>query len=200
MIPETKTTIPRARRGLRTALWWRWLLLGGVIWSCGVLPGASAEPVSKEYQLKAAFLYNFTKFVEWPTHRLAAPETPLIIGVLGHNPFGDELAKAVQGRTQNGHPLVVTNLTAAPAGTNVHLLFVPRGQEERFEPHRTKLHAAGVLTVGETEAFAQADGLITFTTEAGKIRFDINQAAAEAAGLKISSKLLQLAKAPRPKP
>ncbi|MGC3960519.1 MAG: YfiR family protein [Verrucomicrobiota bacterium] len=185
------------RRLLRTATWRRWLALCGVIWSGTILSGWCSEPVSKEYQLKAAFLYNFTKFVEWPTNRFTTPDEPIIIGVLEGNPFGEELAKAVQDRKHEGHPLVVTNLPTILGATNVHLLFVPRGQEELFATHRVTLHAAGVLTVGESETFARGDGIITFTTEAAKIRFEINLVAAEPAGFKISSKLLQLAKVVR---
>lgn len=161
------------------------------------LPGRSAEPVTKEYQLKAAFLYNFTKFVDWPTNRLGNQNDPIRIGVLGTNPFGEELAKAVEGRTQNGHPFLVTNLTAATEAAAVHLLFVPRGQEAALEVVAAD---AGLLTVGESEAFAQQGGVITFTMEAEKIRFEINLDAAEKGGLKISSRLLQLAKVVRHKP
>jgi hypothetical protein len=165
----------------------------------GVLSAAGAELVTKEYQLKAAFLYNFTKFVDWPPHRFASPQAPLVIGVLGKNPFGADLAKAIHGRKQDGHSFIVTNLTSASAATGVHVLFVPSGEEGLLTNQLAQLHAADVLTVGESEAFAQAGGIITFTTEADKIRFEINLPAAETAGLKISSKLLQLAKTPRRK-
>lgn len=184
------------RRLLRVATWRRWIVLLALSWSF-IATSWSAEPVSKEYQLKAAFLYNFTKFVEWPTNRFATTNEPLVLGVLGDNPFGAELTKAVQGRTQNGRALVVSNLTQTALATNVHLLFVPRGQELFFERQLAPLHTAGVLTIGESELFANQEGIITFTTEADKIRFEINLAATETTGLKISSKLLHLAKTVR---
>jgi hypothetical protein len=183
-----------------------WLSGGGrlawfcLLWSFWVLPGWSAEPINREYQLKAAFLYNFTKFVDWPTNRLIKKDEPLIIGVLGDNPFGNELAKAVEGRTQNGHAFLVTNLTAASEMPGVHLLFVPRGQEAVLREQGAALLAAGVLTVGESEAAAKLGEAITFSTEADKIRFEINLDAAEQNGFKVSSKLLQLAKVVRTKP
>lgn len=170
----------------------RWLALFVVGWSF-VATGWSAEPVSKEYQLKAAFLYNFTKFVEWPTNRFATPDEPFVIGVLGNNPFSAELAKAVQGRVHNGRMFVVTNLASATIATNVHVLFVSKGAESTLAGHGHTIHRAAVLTVGESEAFVQAGGIINFTTETDKIRFSINQAIAEQTDLKISSKLLQLA-------
>ncbi len=158
-------------------------------------PSFAAEPVSKEYQLKAAFLYNFTKFVmEWPTNRFGTKDAPITIGILGPNPFGAELARAVQDRNVNGRSFIITNLTEAAAAPQVDVLFVPRGQEARFLSAFPELQAAGVLTVGESEAFATSGGLINFTTEADKIRFEINLEAAEQRGFKFSSQLLKVAK------
>lgn len=184
----------RRTRGWRSGKLWPGLLLALMVPLLG-----HAESISKEYQLKAAFLYNFTKFVEWPTNRFATTNAPIVIGVLGPNPFGAELAKAVQDRTQNGREYVVTNLTDVAAGVDVHLLFVPRGQEERLDDQLPTLHAAGVLTVGETPTFAELSGIITFTMESDKIRFEIHLDEAERGRLKISSKLLQLAKVVRRK-
>ncbi len=176
-------------------------------WICLLLLGlnlffsyfANAQQVSKEYQLKAAFLYNFTKFIDWPTNRFADAEAPIVIGVLGANPFGGELAKAVEGRTQAGRTFVVTNLSSAAASTNVHLLFVTPAAESQIVDHLSDLHQAGVLTVGETKGFAASGGIITFTTEADRIRFEINLTEAEHGNIRISSKLLQLAKTVRRK-
>lgn len=162
-------------------------------------PCFAAETISKEYQLKAAFLYNFTKFVEWPAPALAAKDSPIIIGVLGKNPFGDELAKLVQERTVNGHPFIVQQLASVNEATNVNLLFVPRGQESLLTDRLPGLQAAGALTVGESEAFAAMAGIVNFTMEADKIRFEINLEEAERGGLKISAQLLKLAKTVRRK-
>lgn len=202
MISEAQiATSTRSPRRRFTAVGW-WFRLGwlGLLVGFQINSSWSAEPVSKEYQLKAAFLYNFTKFVDWPTNRLVDKVEPIVIGVAGNNPFGDELAKAVAGRFQNGHPFLVTNLTSLSEAKLVHLLFVPRGQEDRFAAEAAALLRAGVLPVGESEVFARMGGAITFTTEAEKIRFEINLDAVESGGFKVSSKLLQLAKVVRHKP
>jgi hypothetical protein len=167
-----------------------WLVM---LWLLVVMLPARAEPVSKEYQLKAAFIYNFTKFVEWPARSPATNANPIIIGVLGASPFGDELEKIVRGRSVNGRPLEVKHLDSVEQASGVDLLFVPRSQESRLAGRVPALNAAGVLTVGESPAFAAADGIITFTTEADKIRFEINNGEAESGGLRISSNLLKLA-------
>lgn len=165
----------------------------------GGLPtrGADAD-VSKEYQVKAAFLYNFTKFVEWPRERFADATSPIVIGVLGRNPFGDVLGKIVQGRTVNGRALQVRLIARADELAAVHLLFVPAGEEDRL-PAAAWQNAA-VVAVGESADFAAHGGTIIFTREADKVCFAINLASAGRAGLKISAQLLKLATDVRRKP
>lgn len=196
--PTATATSGRRREAVLSLRRLVWCFLSWSLWAS--VSGWSAEPVSREYQLKAAFLYNFTKFIEWPPGRTQNKNTPILIGVLGNNPFGDELAKAVEGRFQNGHPFLVTNVTTVGEVKAVHLLFVPRGQEQLLQEHAAALLAAGVLTVGESEAAATCGSAITFATEADKIRFEINLEAMDHGGFKVSSKLLQLAKVVRRKP
>ena len=175
-----------------------WFVLCGLLCLAGhPTRGADAE-VRKEYQVKAAFLYNFTKFVEWPQARFANDTSPIVIGVLGRNPFGDELAKIVNGRTVNGHPILVKLIATADEVPAVHLLFVPAGEENRLLP--AAWQSAAIVVVGESGAFATLGGTITFTREADKVRFAINLATAERAGLKISAQLLKLATAVHRKP
>lgn len=168
----------------------RWTWRGGL-----VLLGLSAltlhAEVSKEYQLKAAFLYNFTKFVEWPAARFAEANSPIVIGVLGQNPFDGELDKIVSGRTVNGRAILVKLIHSADELAAVHLLFVPAGEETRL-PAAAWTNAA-LVAVGESESFAALGGTITFTHEGDKLRFEINIAAAERDGLKISAQLQKLA-------
>lgn len=181
---------------------WRRLLAGLWLWLALLCPHSfGAETVSKEYQLKAAFLYNFTKFVaEWPTNRFATKEAPITIGVLGKNPFGEELNKAIQGRNANGHAFVIKTLDTVADAPTADVLFVPRGQESLLQDQLPAIQAAGVLTVGESDAFGTLGGLINFTTEADKIRFTINLDEAEQRGFKFSSQLLKLAQIIRRKP
>ncbi len=155
--------------------------------------------VSKEYQLKAAFLYNFTKFVEWPPACFADDTSPIVIGILGRNPFGAELASVVAGRTVNGRGLVVKSLATAAEAASVHLLFVPAGEEAKLAADRTWRDVA-VVTVGESPQFAALGGTITFRREADRVTFAVDLALAEHAGLKVSAQLLKLATSVRHKP
>ena len=188
----TRARLPRAGRSRR------WLALLGLVW-LGTAAAVGAEvTVSKEYQIKAAFLYNFTKFVEWPTVRFVDETSPIIIGVLGENPFGDELGKIVRDRKVNGREIVVQSLASARDAGSVHLLFVTEHGEKLLDPVQAR--PAGVLTVGESGQFAARGGIIRFTLAGDKVRFEINQAASEAAGLKLSAQLLKLATAVHRKP
>lgn len=153
--------------------------------------------VSKEYQLKAAFLYNFAKFVEWPAERFANETSPIVIGVVGRNPFEAELANIVKGRTVNGRAIVVKSITTASEVRSLHLLFLPGGEETRLPAAAWR--DVAVVTVGESAEFAALGGTITFTQEGDKVRFEINLATAERDGLKISAQLLKLAASVRRK-
>ncbi len=157
----------------------------------GAVAVARAD-VTKEYKIKAAFLYNFTKFVEWSPDRFPDGGAPIVIGVLGENPFGDELAAAVHDRKVNGRCIVIRSIRSPEDAQQAHVVFVTEGEERRFE---TMLLAKtdGVLTVGESRRFAAIGGAITFVAVEDKVRFEINMAAAEAAGLKISAQLQKLA-------
>jgi hypothetical protein len=163
---------------------------------CAFAPLARAE-VTKEYQVKAAFLYNFTRFVEWPAACFPRPDSPIVIGLFGRNPFGDELQKVVRDRKVNGHPIVVVQLTTMVGAGPLQAVFVAAGEERRFERELAASPRLGVLTVGETERFADSGGIVNFTTVDDKVRFEINAAAAESAGLKVSAQLQKLASAPR---
>lgn len=153
---------------------------------------APAAEVSKEYQLKAAFLYNFTRFIEWPDSRFARPDSPIVIGVCGRNPFGDELEKVVAGRSVAGRSLEVRRVDSADAALATQLLFVPAGEEEWLATHIARLDAAGVVTVGESERFARDGGTIRFVIQGDRLRFAIHEISS-AAGVRISSQLLKLA-------
>lgn len=153
---------------------------------------ACAADVPKEYKIKAAFLYNFTKFVEWSQDRFADGGAPIVIAILGENPFGDELAASVRDRKVNGRCIVIRIIRSPEDAQQAHVVFVTDGEERRFE---TMLlgKTDGVLTVGESRRFAAIGGTITFVAVEDKVRFEINMAAADAAGLKISAQLQKLA-------
>jgi hypothetical protein len=156
-----------------------------------------AEAVSKEYQLKAAFLYNFTKFVEWSSPSLATPGSPITIGVFGTNPFGEELENIVRNRKVNGHGIIVKRVQTVAGVRGVHLLFVPASEDARLLEVRESLQDSNTVTVGESDAFARSGGMITFVIDGDRVRFDINIAAANASSVKLSAQLQKLARSIR---
>lgn len=168
----------------------------------GLAFASEPPPISKEYQVKAAFLFNFTKFVEWPSERFSSRDTPIVIAVLGRNPFGDELEKLVRNRLVDGRPVVVQPLLSAEEAksgvADFHVLFVAAGEEAHFADLLKIVPLVGVLTVGESDRFASFGGTVTFVVVESRVRFEINRAAAEAAGLKLSAQLQKLAAAARP--
>ena len=158
---------------------------------------ARGPDVSKEYQVKAAFLYNFAKFVDWPADRFSDETAPLRIAVIGRNPFGDELENAVRGRKIGGRDIVVTYLSSAdlsaPGMAPYHVIYVAPGEERSLEKLTRGPGGVCPLTVGESARFSAVGGIVKFSTVDDKVRFEINADAAEVAGLKISAQLLKLA-------
>jgi hypothetical protein len=169
--------------------------LAGLCW-LALTAGArseSAPTTFKEYQVKAAFLFNFSKFVEWPARKFADGTSPIVIGVLGVNPFGPELEKAVMHRHINGREVVVQQFESAEAARISHLLFVSAGSDSSILKSLRALEGSAVLTVGESEAFTRNGGMITLVLEADKLGFTINMDSAGRTGLKISAQLQKLA-------
>jgi hypothetical protein len=153
--------------------------------------------VSKEQQLKAAFLYNFTKFIEWPARSFPDESSPIIIGLLDRNPFGDELDQVVKGRLVNGRAIVVRIVHTAEDAHAAHLLFVPEGEEGRLAVVPA---GAALVIIGESRDATARGGVITFIHEGDKLRFEINIARAEQRGLRVSAQLQKLAAAVRRQP
>jgi YfiR/HmsC-like len=145
---------------------------------------------TKEYQVKAVFLFNFAQFVEWPTNAFPGPQTPLVIGVLGDDPFGPFLDATVRGETVNGHPLVIQRYHRVNEIKECHILFISQSESGRLTDILSGLKGRNILTVGDFEGFAQQGGIVRFVTDK-KIRLRINVDAAKAANLTISSKLLR---------
>lgn len=156
-------------------------------------PAALAQKAaSLEYGVKAAFLYNFTKFVEWP--RSAFDERgSLRLCVLGEDPFGKSLSTAVEGEEVQGRPITLLRIDSLDDPRLCHLLFLGHTETERFPAVLAAVRGAPVLTVGEAPGILDKGAGINFLLQDGKVRFEINQAAVEAHGLKMSSKLLRLA-------
>ena len=152
------------------------------------------EAVPIEYQVKAVFLYNFTRFVEWPPRAFADPHTPFVIGILGDDPFGSFLDKAVRGETACSRPVVIRRYQRIEEITDCQVLFISRSETDKLERILGGLKGRTILSVGDTDRFSQSGGMIQLATENGKIRLKINVKRAKAAELAISSKLLRSAK------
>jgi hypothetical protein len=152
---------------------------------------AQAPPAPTEYQVKAIFLFNFSQFVDWPAASFADERSPVVIGVLGRDPFGATFDEIVRGETVNGRPLEVRRYGSVEQIDACHILFIERSQDERLDAVLAALKGRSVLTVGDFEGFLRRGGIIRFVTVGNKIRLRVNLAAAQDAKLTISSKLLR---------
>jgi hypothetical protein len=160
----------------------------------GVLFSADARAqMADQYRVKAAFLYNFSKFVEWPPQSFKSLSSPFVIGVLGKNPFGRALTEVIAGRTFSGRPLQMREVTDAQQAADCQIVFVSSSERKRLKALFDALDSCGVLTVGEAENFTTEGGIINFKIEGGSVRLQINLVAARKQQLRISAKLLSLA-------
>ncbi len=147
---------------------------------------------SREYRIKAAFLYNFAKFTVWPAAAFADAKAPLRLCVLGDDPFNGALAALVEGRTVKNRPIVAGRLSSGDPLGQCHLLFVSASEHGRLGTILESLRGMPVLAVGDTPHFARSGGTIRLKIVGNKVRFEINVRAAQPAKLKIDSRLLRL--------
>jgi hypothetical protein len=164
-----------------------------VILSASARAAAADEYQADEYRVKAAFLYNFAKFVEWPPQVFRSPSDPIVIGVLGKNPFGDALSGAVAGKTLGGRAFQIREIADAQQAAGCQIVFVSASERKHLAPLFARIGNSAILTVGETDNFAAEGGIINFKIEAGSVRLQINVEAARKQQLHISVKLLSLA-------
>jgi hypothetical protein len=160
----------------------------------GVHDGIAAQSTQPhEYQLKAVFLFHFTQFVDWPEEAFRTSQTPLVIGILGNDPFGDYLDEVTQNENVNGHPLVVKRYRTVEEIGSCHLLYINTLNKVQLEQVFDQLKTKSILTVGDSPKFLQQGGMIQFVTKSNTIDLRINIEVVKAANLTISSKLLRLA-------
>jgi len=185
-----KTTAGDTRR----PAWSHWLtvgLLGLALAGLGA-PAARAETtLSAEYQLKAVFLFNFAQFVEWPAEAFPDAKAPLVIGVLGKDPFGAYLDDLVSGEKIGERTLVIRRYSRLEDLTGCHILFISRSESRSLDTIVTRLKEQSLLTVSDADTFTRQGGMVRFAMENGKIRLRINVEAAKASKLNISSKVLR---------
>jgi len=158
------------------------------------VPARAQTAPSVEYQVKAAFLLNFARFVEWPTDAFASANAPITFCVFRPDPFGNALDEITQGKSIGNRNLVVRHIRDLSDAKSCQIVFVSSTESPRLAEILASLHGANVLLVGETDGFAVSGGTIEFTLEENHVRFTINTDAADRAGLTFSSKLLALAK------
>ena len=168
----------------------RWWLVATML---ALFATATQAQPTDEYQIKAVFVFNFAQFVEWPAHAFPDPKSPLVIGVLGRDPFGAHLDEVVAGETINQRPLVIQRYRRVDEIKTCHVLFISQSEDARLEQILAHLAGRSILTVGDGESFARRGGVIRFLMERNKIRFRINLTAAREMNLIISSKVLRSA-------
>ena len=163
-----------------------------VIAACA--PNVDADSsVSGEYLIKAAYLYNFMKFIEWQSEAFAAELSPINLCILGADPFGAAL-QSIRDKTVRGRRIHIRHVNDVQEASGCHVLFISASEKGSLKQILAALKHSAILTVGEVERFAQQGGIINFILVENKIHFEINPEAAQQHGIKISSQVLRLAK------
>lgn len=168
------------------------LALIALIFSFGMASGAGIAGDSLEYQVKGAFLFKFGAFVEWPPSAFPEPGTPFVIGILGDDPFGATLDQTIENRKVQGRPVVIKRYKRGEQVRDAHILYISPSETGRLEQIAASLRGVSILTISDESLTPR--GIINFVIQENKVRFEIDAEAADRAGLKVSSKLLSLAK------
>lgn len=164
---------------------------------CAALPLPSQAAEAKrmvEYEIQAGYLYNFAKFVEWPSSAFASTESPFVIVVVDGGEASSVLERIFDGKKVGSHPVHVKKASATALPTESHILFVSRESELTPEQVYNRFKKTATLVVGETEKFAERGGIVGFTREDDSIRLTLNLERAAEAGLKVDAKLSSVAK------
>jgi len=164
------------------------LFIGGVRWV------SAQSNISSEYQVKAAFLFHFAQFVDWPPEAFKDAGAPLTYCTVGEDPFHGALDASMSGKTIDGRPVRVLHFKLGQEVQTCQILFLGAPEKKSLAATLVNLGASPVLTVGESQNFIEQGGMIGFLWEDNKVHFEINLEAAERAKLKISARLLTLAK------
>lgn len=160
---------------------------------------ARAQPeLSREYNIKAVFLLNFTRFIDWPAEAYQSAASPFVIGILGNDPFNELIDNAVAGEVVYQHPIVIQRYKSVDSIKDCHVLFIARTEAADLKSVQAALTGKSTLTVSDQVNFAGRGGMICFVTQNNKIKLQINALAAKRANLNISSKLLRLAEIVEP--
>ena len=181
---------PASRSGVRR-------MLAGLAFVAVLLCGeglvAADAPVASEAQVKAVFLYNFTKYVDWPTEAFARTNSPLLIGVLGDGTISEELKKVIVDKTVNGRKIMIQETGKEEDWPKCQIIFISSAEKARLPAILAKIKTLPILTVGEAGGFLDQGGIINFTKKDDRIRLEIGLEAARLAKVQISSQLLSVA-------
>ena len=160
----------------------------------GVRPSAAQDAGALEYKVKAGYVFNFAKFIEWPASAFASPAAPLVVAVLDDSAVLPTLQQVLQGKSVNGRPIEVKAVSSVAAAAGAQILVVTRATKLEPSSIRQQLGRSATLMVGEVEGFAENGGTIGFVKDGENLRFQLNLDVADAAGLKVSSKLSSVAR------
>lgn len=159
----------------------------------------AAAQISKEYDLKAVLLFHFTRYAEWPTNAFSSPDAPLVIGVLGRDPFGKSLDEVVREEKYNERRIVVARYQNAKSARDSHILFISDSERDKLPAILAELKSAPVLTVGDADGFTAKGGMIAFYKNSdNKLRPRVNLDVLKKAGLSLGAKFLRVAEVVQP--
>lgn len=198
IMESTPVQLPRHGRITGYAVRWKrgLMCLATAAMVCLATPHSAGTdaPALSGTQVKALFLFNFTKYVDWPSQAFTSPTAPLVIGLVGNPDLTEPLRTLVAGKTMNGRRIEIRSVTAAAdSRTRCHILFLGDVQPKHLPELLQPLRGQPVLLVGEDEKFTRLGGIVNFGLRDNKVRIEINTAAAAESGLKLGSKLLAVA-------
>ena len=162
--------------------------------SLGFEAHGQESSASSEYLIKAGFIYNFANLVQWPSNAFTQPDSPIVIGILGEDPFGTVLDRVLAGKKVNGRIFLVKRLKSFPDLKECHIVFVSSSEMAHLAEAIHLVKGMPILTIGEIPGFAKRGGIINLVLEDNKVHFEVNVDAAKEADLTISSRLLALAR------
>jgi hypothetical protein len=185
--------IPRGRApaNRRALPWLTALVIVGILFGVSGLPAQKSKP--QEYEVKATYLYNFARFVQWPSSSAAAKSDSFAICVLGEDPFGRALDTIVAGESIDGKAALAKRVSKPQDAVSCRVLYISSSEDSRLKEVLAALDKSGVLTVSDIPQFSRRGGMIQFVLDGNSVRFEVNLTAAESAGLTLSSELLKVA-------
>lgn len=157
------------------------------------LANAALAPRAPEYEVKAAFIYNFARYVEWPSSAFAGPSDPIRLCIFGDDPFGEIVDRTLRGKTVAQHPFVVLRIEEIEETRGCHIVFVSRTESERLDAVLAVVHDRPVMTIVDVEGAVQRGAILNFALRDGRVRFAVNTGSAQRSGLSLSSQLVKLA-------